>query len=324
TNENSGMELLRNWPDNSSKISNLGSYKSFAVGSRGLSGGLWCFWDENLDVQIAWSDSWIVHTAVNDFQGNFCKVFAESSNVLIGAVISCWRCLFPNAKLSHIPTMDSDHKLLLLDCAPRIQRLRKPFRFETMWITDPSYKDAIQEAMQPGSAFSLCRHLDLCRRSLQHWNIHHFGNVNHQLAQIRKTLQTSSVSTMASLSSSFQPLDDLIQRRRISRNKDSLLLKRLHMHWAQKARTDTLLFNELNMRFFHATAICRRHNSHIYCLFDGNGNTLTSHDSISSHFIQHFQSIMTSANPTLDTELLGLIPVKVDDQANNDLLIAGD
>ncbi|KAF9598420.1 hypothetical protein IFM89_027853 [Coptis chinensis] len=52
-------------------ISNLDHYKSFVVGSQGLSGGLWCFWDENLDVQIAWSDSWIVHTVVNDFQGNF-------------------------------------------------------------------------------------------------------------------------------------------------------------------------------------------------------------------------------------------------------------
>lgn len=54
-----------------------------------------------------------------------------------GLIIGTWRTCFPNAFITHLTTLNSDHRPLLLDTNPEIHPTRRPFRFETMWSRDP-------------------------------------------------------------------------------------------------------------------------------------------------------------------------------------------
>lgn len=57
-----------------------------------------------------------------------------------------WRVLFPNATVTHLPALQSDHRPLLLELSPVNEGLPKPFRFESMWVTHPDTSYIIQEA----------------------------------------------------------------------------------------------------------------------------------------------------------------------------------
>lgn len=51
---------------------------------------------------------------------------------------SAWSLLFPEASIHHLPTLSSDHKPIRLHTYPFRPFLPRPFRFECMWIRDPS------------------------------------------------------------------------------------------------------------------------------------------------------------------------------------------
>lgn len=57
-----------------------------------------------------------------------------------------WRTAFPEATITHLPAIESDHRLLLLQMNPSTNDLPKPFKFESMWILHPGTSYIIDEA----------------------------------------------------------------------------------------------------------------------------------------------------------------------------------
>ncbi|KAF9608966.1 hypothetical protein IFM89_012143 [Coptis chinensis] len=102
------------------------------------------------------------YTWCNNQQG-LRRVFKRLDRAMCNAQ---WRTLFPNAQLHHVLTVDSDHKLLMLDCVPMLKKLKRPFRFEAMWLSDPTCKEVVHSVVQPtvnGSpSYILCRKLARC------------------------------------------------------------------------------------------------------------------------------------------------------------------
>ncbi|KAF9588988.1 hypothetical protein IFM89_017667 [Coptis chinensis] len=84
-----------------------------------------------------------IYTWCNNQQGRN-RVFKRIDRFLANAQ---WRVLHPNAKVFHKPNLESNHKILLLHLNSAQSKLRSPFRFEVMWLSDPTCKSVIHNAM---------------------------------------------------------------------------------------------------------------------------------------------------------------------------------
>ena len=96
-----------------------------------------------------------------------------------------WTMLFPTAEVHHLPKVKSDHYLILLNTDPFEQKPPKPFWFEQMWLTDPTFPSLVEDSWKcseliPSASFSLSRfprHLDALMENIRSWNKTHFGNL---------------------------------------------------------------------------------------------------------------------------------------------------
>jgi hypothetical protein len=99
-----------------------------------------------------------------------------------------WIHLFPNAKISHLPALDSDHNPLLFSTLGDFPSLPKPFKFEAFWVKDISSHSVIANAWNSpfnGSApFALSKKIKASKVALKIWNSQHFGNIRHNIKKL--------------------------------------------------------------------------------------------------------------------------------------------
>ena len=73
-----------------------------------------------------------------------------------------WKLLFPTAEIHHLPRVKSDHCPIMLLTDPCERKSPKPFRFEQMWLTDPSFPSVVEQGWKalegvPSTSSSLSR-----------------------------------------------------------------------------------------------------------------------------------------------------------------------
>lgn len=58
-----------------------------------------------------------------------------------------WRLKFNSTEIFHLPKLKSDYAPLLVDFNQRIveNRRRRPFRFEAIWLTHPSFNKLVSD-----------------------------------------------------------------------------------------------------------------------------------------------------------------------------------
>ena len=84
-----------------------------------------------------------------------------------------WVNLFPRAKLHHLTNSASDHSPLLLRLDRRVskKKMKKLFRFESMWLKEPQCEEIVQNAWSDGiiaqSDFPLVSCINQCRMLLE-------------------------------------------------------------------------------------------------------------------------------------------------------------
>lgn len=64
-----------------------------------------------------------------------------------------WSRSFPYAVVNHIASLASDHCPIVINCKPPESRRRskkRPFRFEAMWLRDPSCESLIKSEWENG------------------------------------------------------------------------------------------------------------------------------------------------------------------------------
>lgn len=92
-----------------------------------------------------------------------------------------WRTIFPQAYVSHLTALNSDHRPLLLHTNPVTSASPKPFRFESMWTRDPNATDVILKAwsrpFRGDPITTLLSKLRTTKEALKAWNRHSFGNI---------------------------------------------------------------------------------------------------------------------------------------------------
>ena len=103
-----------------------------------------------------------------------------------------WVNLFLRAKLHHLTNSASDNSFLLLRLDRKVskKKMKKLFRFESMWLKEPQCEEIVQNAWQDGiiaqSDFPLVSCINQCRMQLEVWNKNVFGHVGRKINELQK------------------------------------------------------------------------------------------------------------------------------------------
>ena len=107
-----------------------------------------------------------------------------------------WIDLFPKANLYHLTSSVSDHSPLAL-CMTRTKmrnkKIKKPFRFESMWLRDRRCEEVVYGAWEEGMVTNIGSMLGSCleksRVRLENWNKTEFGHVAKKVSELQKRLE---------------------------------------------------------------------------------------------------------------------------------------
>lgn len=84
---------------------------------------------------------------------------------------SKWRELYDKAMIFVEPAIGSDHNPLILNTDVPLNKVGKPFRFESFWVTEGGCKAVVEDSWRQDQAgslmYSLCKKLRLCKVNLK-------------------------------------------------------------------------------------------------------------------------------------------------------------
>lgn len=112
---------------------------------------------------------------------------------------------FPEAFVTHLPRVFSDHCSILLELIrPHPAADEKPFRFHTMWIHHPEFPEVVKKAWEPnlGLHSAIRNSIDRAKQ----WNKDVFGNLFARkkkepgLMVLRKPCPTDLITSSLNLS----------------------------------------------------------------------------------------------------------------------------
>ena len=94
-----------------------------------------------------------------------------------------WCLLYPDAKVSHLTRCHSDHCPILLQTNPiRQLHLTRPFKFQSFWLSDPSFPNVVKQAWQQPR--NLLEAIEVFSSQASIWNKNHFGNIFHKKKRV--------------------------------------------------------------------------------------------------------------------------------------------
>ncbi|XP_021826059.1 uncharacterized protein LOC110766949 [Prunus avium] len=210
-----------------------------------------------------------------------------------------WRLLFPEAHLSHLPRVNSDHcpVLVSLDSNHYPERNCTPFRFQAMWMSHPDFPDFIHAHWNTGDGNASQKAARL-KSSLISWNRQVFGC----LFQNKRRLLARLAGIQRKLCLRHNPhlcdLEDELT------NNYNLLLEQEELFWLHKSRNTWLKEGDKNSRFFHLSTIIRRRRNKLEGLNNDAGAWTTDKTGMKQIVIDYFQGIFCTSDPIGDYSLL--------------------
>ncbi|KAL8491099.1 hypothetical protein ACS0TY_022939 [Phlomoides rotata] len=101
---------------------------------------------------------------------------------------SDWRSLFLGARVIHLPRFNSDHSHIIVRCdqdggrAGRCSRVRRPFRFEKMWLEHKHCTSVVELGWEKDNPLlSLADRTKNCGERLKRWDQVSFGNIGRSI-----------------------------------------------------------------------------------------------------------------------------------------------
>ena len=161
-----------------------------------------------------------------------------------------WIDLFPKANLYHLTSSVSNHSSLAL-CMTRTKmrnkKIKKPFRFESMWLRDRRCEEVVHGAWEEGMVTNIGSMLGSCleksRVRLENWNKTEFGHVARKVTELQKRLEWLEL----------QPSSPDINRELLSTHVElNCWLDKEDDMWRQRSRLNWFQLGNRNTSFFHA------------------------------------------------------------------------
>ncbi|XP_028091500.1 uncharacterized protein LOC114291824 [Camellia sinensis] len=176
-----------------------------------------------------------------------------------------WQLLFPETKILHLPCIHSDHCPILLNTHPLpSNNVNRPFRFETIWFSDPSLFSVVRDswAQYPSS---FLRSVATFTSKVSIWNKTCFGNIFLKKRRLERRL----LGVQKALDHQSYPF--LLELEIALTSELNHTPKLEEEFWGLKSRVNTILEGDRNSKFFHITTINRRRNNSISALKDTSG-----------------------------------------------------
>ncbi|XP_026396278.1 uncharacterized protein LOC113290908 [Papaver somniferum] len=224
-----------------------------------------------------------------------------------------WMELFPKSSIQHLIDRGSDHGPIILKTNPNWKDGAYPLKYFGPWMEHPDCSRIIKEAWknnQHGStSFSFAKNLKNVKHFLYRWNKNTFGVIQNNIANIKKEIDQ--------MAGNSNRCNTNIKRLEISLNKWQNIDENF---WKTKRRNNVINMGDRNTTFFHNAARTRYHRNKIDTMKDTQGNWLKDRKSIANCLTSHFQSMATTSNPTLNRDMLELIPTVITATKNASLM----
>ncbi|KAL8140429.1 LOW QUALITY PROTEIN: hypothetical protein V2J09_006450 [Rumex salicifolius] len=161
---------------------------------------------------------------------------------------------WPYGSVRHLPSLCSDHSALLFSFKRifRVDRRRRPFRFEEAWTRHPDFLSFVRGAWN--SSCSASSALASLKVSISWWNSHVFGNVAKRKVSLLRRIDSlqASFSSIPS-DANLEALSALTAELELTLDQEEAL-------WKQKSKELWLSDGDRNTTFFHASTVLRRSN----------------------------------------------------------------
>ncbi|KAG5543002.1 hypothetical protein RHGRI_015929 [Rhododendron griersonianum] len=150
----------------------------------------------------------------------------------------------------------SDHNPLLLNTDLSLNKVKKPFKFESFWTTEENCKQIVTsswaQSVNGSDMFRLCKKLRGCKDKLKEWHKNNFEDLRLQIAAFKDRLAEIQKKTEVGFNS------ELYIEEKVVVTKLADLWQKDSMFWHQRSRVNWLRMGDENTRFFHLTTIQRR------------------------------------------------------------------
>ena len=179
-----------------------------------------------------------------------------------------WKLCYPEATISYLARINSDHCLFLLSLYPNLgQRGVRPFRFQPVWLSHDGFSNIVKEAWE-GNHHNVCHAINSFTNKAKIWNNKIFGNIFWK----KRNLTARLVGVEKALANA--PSQRLINIHKFLLGELEKILDLEEELWGMKARTNWLIQGERNTTFFHISTLNRRSNNQIFEIKDPDGSFL--------------------------------------------------
>ena len=206
-----------------------------------------------------------------------------------------WCLLYLDAKVTHLPRYHSDHCLVLLEMQPGVSREKKrPFRFQTCWLLDPTFPDIVSQAW--GGANNLVKVVDSFTRNVMDWNKNQFRNI----FTMKKILMARINGIKKDIA--FKPSSFLLKLEVDLLRDLDLVLNQEEELWALKSRVNWLVQGDCNTAFFHVSTLVRRKRNQIMAIKNSVGDWIHEESDIKEFIRSGFNGIYSTSHETVSRE----------------------
>ncbi|XP_073359858.1 uncharacterized protein [Aegilops tauschii subsp. strangulata] len=189
--------------------------------------------------------------------------------------------LFPETKVQHILTKESDHQALLVRVASALavntSRRLRPFMYEAAWTRHADYEAMVTSAWEKAHATNerqqgmdaACKQLALMVKAMQTWSREVFGSIKKQISHLK--WQLKDAKERAIRTGYRQEIKDLEDQLRD-------LYEREEIYYKQRSRVDWLQYGDQNTQYFQNRASHRKRKNTIKGLCRDDGTKCTDDD----------------------------------------------
>ncbi|XP_019246277.1 PREDICTED: uncharacterized protein LOC109225925 [Nicotiana attenuata] len=222
------------------------------------------------------------------------KRYKNKTSLILERIDRCfanesWTFQYLEATVIHLPRTHSDHcPIQVVLKGDSLNYSNRPFRFESMWTSHPSFPSIINEAFTINS--HLIQSTETFKSIVTQWNRHTFDNIFHKkrrmlarIAGIQKSPNYQFSSYMLNLESN------------LTSELDSIL-KNEEDFWKLKSRINWLNEGDSNTKFFHTSTLNKRRRNRILFLKEESGSWLYDQGDIKASIVSFFKNLYTSSH----------------------------
>ncbi|CAL1355621.1 unnamed protein product [Linum trigynum] len=182
--------------------------------------------------------------------------------------------------------VESDHCAIFLKWGA-LDRIRRPWRFENMWILDESYSTRLVgwwnvPVNGHGVLFLFGQRLKQAKALIKCWNRDHFGRVEQRIKDLLRKIKFFDQMEEQGVI----PEDARVEKNMLKCELEKLLLME-EIAWRQKSRELWLSIGDKNTGFFHRMASNNRRKNKIHFV-KINGERVSDPNGIKNAFVDHF------------------------------------